>query len=88
MPVEDRIELLKSNILHCTKDLLKFDVVEIRLMDQKTKQLIPLLEVGMDPEAAQRDAVCPASRATASPASSRRRARATSARTPPTTRSI
>ena len=55
MPVEDRIELLKSNILHCTKDLLKFDVVEIRLMDQKTKQLIPLLEVGMDEEAAHRD---------------------------------
>src|SRR5262245_389044 len=55
MPVEDRIELLKSNILHCTKDLLKFDVVEIRLMDQKTKQLIPLLEVGMDAEAAHRD---------------------------------
>lgn len=54
MPVEDRIELLKSNILHCTKDLLKFDVVEIRLMDQKTKQLIPLLEVGMDAEAASR----------------------------------
>ena len=55
MPVEDRIELLKSNILHCTKDLLKFDVVEIRLMDQKTRQLIPLLEVGMDDEAAHRD---------------------------------
>src|SRR5262245_1735430 len=54
MPVEDRIELLKSNILHCTKDLLKFDVVEIRLMDQKTGELIPLLEVGMDPVAAQR----------------------------------
>ena len=41
--------------LHSTKDLLKFDVVEIRLMDQKTKQLIPLLEVGMDEEAAHRD---------------------------------
>jgi CheY-like chemotaxis protein len=54
MPVEDRIELLKSNILHCTKDLLEFDVVEIRLIDQKTKQLIPLLEDGMDPEAAER----------------------------------
>lgn len=54
MPVEDRIELLKSNILHCTKDLLKFDVVEIRLIDQKTKELVPLLEVGMDPEAAER----------------------------------
>jgi GAF domain-containing protein len=55
MPVEDRIELLKSNILHCTKDLLKFDVVEIRLMDQKTGQLVPLLEVGMDEAAARRD---------------------------------
>ncbi len=54
MPVEDRIELLKSNILHCTKDLLKFDVVEIRLIDQKTGELIPLLAVGMDVEAAQR----------------------------------
>jgi GAF domain-containing protein len=55
MPVEDRIELLKSNIIHCTKDLLRFDVVEIRLMDQKTKQLVPLLELGMDCEAAHRD---------------------------------
>jgi GAF domain-containing protein len=55
MPVEDRIELLKSNIVHCTKDLLKFDVVEIRLMEQKTRQLVPLLEVGMDVEAAHRD---------------------------------
>lgn len=54
MPVEDRIELLKSNILHCIKDLLKFDVVEIRLVDQKTRELVPLLEIGMDPEAAQR----------------------------------
>jgi len=55
MPVEDRIELLKSNILHCTKDLLKFDVVEIRLMDQKSRQLVPLLELGMDTEAAHRE---------------------------------
>jgi CheY-like chemotaxis protein len=54
MSVEERVELLKSNILHCITDLLKFDVVEIRLVDQKTKQLVPLLEVGMDLEAAQR----------------------------------
>src|SRR3954464_2350616 len=54
MPVEDRVELLKSNILHCTKDLLKFDVVEIRLME-KCGRLVPLLEVGMDTEAAHRD---------------------------------
>ena len=29
MTVEERIELLKSNILHYSKDLLQFDVVEI-----------------------------------------------------------
>ena len=32
MAVSDRIELLKSNILHFTRDLLHFDVVEIRLL--------------------------------------------------------
>ena len=54
MSVEDRIELLKSNVLHFTKDLLKFDVVEIRLLDAKTDRLEPLLSVGMEPEAASR----------------------------------
>jgi CheY-like chemotaxis protein len=51
MTVADRIELLKSNILHYTKDLLKFDVVEIRLLDPKTGRLEPLLSEGMEPEA-------------------------------------
>ena len=55
MPVEQRIDMLKANILHCTKDILKYDVVEIRLLDQKTKRLVPLLEVGMDDEAVCRD---------------------------------
>ena len=55
MSVEDRIELLKSNILHFTKDLLKFEVVEVRLLDQKTGRLEPLLSVGMEPEAADRE---------------------------------
>jgi len=54
MEVEERIELLKSNILHYTKDLLQFDVVEIRLLDQKTGQLIPQLSVGIDEGAASR----------------------------------
>jgi CheY-like chemotaxis protein len=53
MSVGDRIELLKSNILHCTKDLLNFDVVEIRLLNEETGDLIPLLSMGMD-EAAQK----------------------------------
>ena len=45
MSIDERIELLKSNILHYTKDLLHFDVVEIRLLDQKTNRLEPLLAV-------------------------------------------
>ncbi len=54
MSVGDRIELLKAKILHYTKDLLEFDTVEIRLVDKKSKQLVPLLAVGMEPVAAQR----------------------------------
>ncbi len=55
MSVEERIELLKKNILHFTKDLLHFDVVEIRLLDNRTGKLEPLLAVGIIPEAAGRD---------------------------------
>jgi len=54
MSVPERIELLKSNILHYTKDLLDFQVVEIRLLDQETGRLEPLLALGMEPEAANR----------------------------------
>lgn len=54
MSVKERIELLKSNILHFTKDLLEYDVVEIRLLDSKTNRLEPLLSVGMAPEAEER----------------------------------
>jgi len=55
MPVRDRIEFLKSNIVHFTKDLLNFEVAEIRLLDRKTNRLESLLAVGMDPAAARRD---------------------------------
>lgn len=48
MAVPDRIELLKSNILHFTRDVLNFKVVEIRLLDEKTGKLEPLLSSGMD----------------------------------------
>lgn len=54
MAIPERIELLKSNILHYTKDLLNFDVVEVRLLDQKTGRLEPLLALNMSPEAARR----------------------------------
>ncbi len=54
MEIEDRIELLKSNILHYTRDLLNYDVVEIRLLGQETGELVPLLSEGMDESAANR----------------------------------
>lgn len=54
MEVEDRIELLKSNILHYTKDLLNYDVVEIRLLGSEKGNLMPLLSVGIIEEAASR----------------------------------
>jgi len=54
LSVEDRKEFLKARILQYIQELLKFDVVEIRLLDPKTGELRPLLEHGMDPEASQR----------------------------------
>lgn len=53
MDVEQRIELLKDNILHYTRDLLDFDVIEIRMVDFDTKLLRPLLSVGIDSEVAR-----------------------------------
>jgi len=43
MTVEERVELLKSNILHHTQAILDFNVVEIRLLDPTTGRLNPLL---------------------------------------------
>jgi CheY-like chemotaxis protein len=55
MSVEERIELLKVKILHYTQDVLKFETIEIRLLEHDTGRLKALLEVGMDPEAARRE---------------------------------
>ena len=54
MSVDERIELLKMNIRRFTHDLLHYDVIEIRLLDQQTGRLEPLLQEGMAPEAAHR----------------------------------
>ena len=54
MTVQERVDLLKSNILHHTQAVLDFNVVEIRLLDQATGQLTPLLAEGLDFEAANR----------------------------------
>jgi len=54
LDTEERIELLKSRILHYTQDLLNFETVEVRLVDHQTKELRPLLAHGMQPSAEQR----------------------------------
>lgn len=55
MSVEDRKELLKQNILHYTKDLLQYDVIEIRLLNRESGLLTPLLAHGMAAEAIARE---------------------------------
>ncbi|WP_231954029.1 hybrid sensor histidine kinase/response regulator [Pirellulimonas nuda] len=54
LTVDERIELLKSNILHFTKDVLHYDVIEVRMLEQSTGELMPLLAVGIKPEAERR----------------------------------
>ncbi|MBN9122314.1 MAG: GAF domain-containing protein [Planctomycetes bacterium] len=54
MNVEARVELLKANLRRTIRDLLKYDTIEVRLLDRKTGELKPLLEDGMLPEAAGR----------------------------------
>jgi len=54
MEYDERIELLKSNILHCTQDVLQYDVVEVRTLDEETGSLLPLLAFGIKPEAEHR----------------------------------
>lgn len=53
---EERKELLKSKIVHFTKDLLKFEMVEIRLLDHANKKrLVPLLVYGFEKAAVERE---------------------------------
>ncbi|QDT13203.1 GAF domain-containing protein [Planctomycetes bacterium K23_9] len=54
MEVDQRIDLLKENIRHYLSDLLNFEVIEIRLLEHTTGNLVPLLSVGIDQEAADR----------------------------------
>ena len=54
MNIEERIDLLKVNILHNTQDVLGYDVVEIRLIDRKTNQCIALLSEGIDSDESKR----------------------------------
>ena len=54
MSVAERIELMKLNIRRFTRDLLHYDVIEIRVIDQQTGRLELLLQEGMDADAADR----------------------------------
>ena len=47
MTAEDRVELLRGKVLQFTRDLMEFDTVEIRLLDDHTGELRPLLSSGM-----------------------------------------
>ncbi len=56
MDWEERKELLKAKIVHFTKDLLKFETVEIRLLGHAdNKRLVPLLVYGMEQAAVERE---------------------------------
>jgi CheY-like chemotaxis protein/GAF domain-containing protein len=54
MSVAERIELLKLNIRRFTRDLLHYEVIEIRLLDPRTGRLEALVQEGMTPLAANR----------------------------------
>lgn len=54
MEVDERIDLLKENIRHHLSNLLNFEFIEIRLLEHATGNLMPLLSVGLDQEAADR----------------------------------
>ena len=47
MSAADRVELLRGKVIRFTRDLMAFDTVEIRLLDETTGALRPLLSVGM-----------------------------------------
>jgi CheY-like chemotaxis protein len=54
MTHDERVTLLKDQILQLTQEVLGYDTFEIRLLNGETGELMPLLEFGMDPEAATR----------------------------------
>jgi len=54
MNLPTRVELLKQNLRHYIRDLLHYDIMEVRLLDRRTLELKPLLEDGMTPIAARR----------------------------------
>lgn len=54
MTHDERVSLLKDQILQLTQEVLGYDTFEIRLLNTETQELMPLLEFGMSSEAAER----------------------------------
>jgi CheY-like chemotaxis protein len=54
MNTPTRVELLKQNLRRYIHDLLRYDIIEVRVLDRRTGELRPLLEDGMTAEAAKR----------------------------------
>jgi len=55
MKFADRTELLKQKIVQHTRNVLNFETIEVRLLNERTNRLEPLLNVGMSPQAAERE---------------------------------
>jgi CheY-like chemotaxis protein len=49
-----RAELLRQNLRRSIHDLLHYDTIEVRVLDRRTGELLPLLADGMTPDAARR----------------------------------
>jgi len=54
MNTPSRAALLKQNLRRHIHDLLRYDTIEVRVLDRHTGELRPLIEDGMTPEAAGR----------------------------------
>ena len=55
LSVKARKDLLKERIIYHTQDVLHFETIEVRLRNERTNRLEPLLNVGMTAEAATRE---------------------------------
>jgi CheY-like chemotaxis protein len=54
MNPSSRAELLRQNLRRSIHDLLHYDTIEVRVLNRRTGELLPLLADGMLPEAARR----------------------------------
>ena len=57
MKFDERKELLKQKIVQHTKNVLNFETIEVRLLNERTNRLEPLLNVGMSAQAAARELI-------------------------------